>query len=104
MKIIQLSLTCAHQAQADTITTSLLEKRLVACVKMMPITAHFLWQSAIESSTEVLLIMESEESKFNAIEQEIAKLHSYKTFVLTAVPVTMTSGGVAAWIKESVQL
>ena len=103
MQLIQLSLTCANQEQANVITTALLEKRLVACVKMVPITAQLIWQGAIESSNEILLIMESEESKFDAIEQEVRKLHSYQTFVLTATRVTMASSGVVAWIQESMQ-
>ncbi len=67
----------------------------------MPITSKFLWQGAIESTNEVLLIMESEESKFEAIEKEVRKLHSYTTFVLMATEPTRVSNGVAEWIQES---
>jgi len=101
MKLIFLSLTCADQIEANTIARTLLEKRLVACVKMMPITASFIWQGTIESSNEILLLMESEESKFKQIEQEIRVLHSYKTFVLTATTISHVSAGVAEWICES---
>ena len=104
MKIIQLFLTCPNQAEAHGIATLLLEKRLVACVKMMPITAQFLWQGVIESSNEILMIMESEDSKFDAIEQEVRNVHSYETFVLTATQVVKASSGVAKWIQESIQL
>jgi periplasmic divalent cation tolerance protein len=104
MKIINLSVTCAHQTEANTIAQALLEKRLVACVRMMPITAKFLWQGDIESSTEILLMMESTENKFAAIEQEVRQLHSYKTFVLTATEVIQVSAGVAKWVKDSIGL
>ncbi len=35
MKILLLFLTCANQKEADTIATALLQKHLVACVKIM---------------------------------------------------------------------
>ena len=104
MKMLLLFLTCANQAEADKISTSLLEKHLVACVKMMLISAKFLWEGKVDSSNEILLIMDSEESKFDQVEQEVRKLHSYKTFVLTATEVKTSSAGVADWIKESMQL
>jgi periplasmic divalent cation tolerance protein len=103
MQFIFLSLTCADQIEANTIARSLLEKRLVACVKMMPITASFVWQGAIESSNEILLLMESEGSKFKQIEQEVRTLHSYKTFVLTATAISHVSAGVAEWLCESLR-
>ena len=98
--LLLLFLTCVNQAEADKISTALLEKRLVACVKMIPVSAKFLWQGSIDSANEILLIMDSEESKFNQVEQEIKKLHSYKTFVLTATEVKKASTGVVDWIKE----
>lgn len=103
MKFIFLFLTCADQIEANTIARALLEKRLVACVKMMPIAATFLWQGAIESSNEILLLMESEESKFKQIEGAVRSLHSYKTLVLTATALSHVSTGVAEWLCESLR-
>ena len=94
-------LTCAHQAEADTIATILLEKQLIACAKTLPVNATFLWQGSLDSAKEVLLLMDTVESTFNAVEQEVRKLHSYTTFVLTALEVKMASAGVADWIKTS---
>ncbi len=103
MHIIQLSLTCVNEHEAYTIAVSLLEKRLIACAKMTPVTAHFTWQGALESSNEILILMESVVEKFDAIEQEVRKLHSYTTFVLMATEVAQASVGVAQWIEESVR-
>ncbi len=45
---------------------------------------------------------DSIEGKFDAIESEIKKIHSYDTFVLTALPVIESSAGVTDWVAESV--
>ena len=103
MKLIVLFLTCANQAEADTIADALLKKKLVACVKIVPVSAKFLWQGAIDTAHEILLVMDSESSKFAVIEQEVRKHHSYKTFVLTAIEIANASDGVEKWIQESMR-
>lgn len=40
-------------------------------------------------------------SKFEQVEQEIRKLHSYETFVLCALEVKKASAGVEKWVQES---
>lgn len=102
MTIITLFLTCANLSEANTIASTLLHKRLVACVKTVPISSQFLWHGSIDSANEILLIMDSEKNKFDTIEKEIKKLHSYETFVLTATEITNASSGVEAWIKKSI--
>lgn len=102
MKMGLLFLTCADQAEAEKIAKLLLEKRLVACVKTMPVSSQFLWQRTVDRSQEVLLIMDSLMHKFDQIEQEIRTLHSYKTFVLTAIEIAKASTGVEDWITENI--
>jgi periplasmic divalent cation tolerance protein len=100
MKVVLLFLTCANQSEADAITKVLLEKRLVACIKQVSVTSQFLWHNAIDSAHEILLIMETIATYFDTIEQEIKKVHSYKTFVLTAVAAHIISKNASQWIKE----
>jgi periplasmic divalent cation tolerance protein len=103
MKLLLTFLTCADQKEADTIAAALLQKRLIACAKMMPISSTFMWEGTVQSSHEILLMMETEESKFSLIEQEVKKLHSYNQFVLTATPTVHASAGVAEWIADSIK-
>lgn len=103
MTMVHLFLTCAHLDEAKAIASRLLEKRLVACIKMIPVTSKFIWKGSVAETTEILLIMDSEESKFDAIEKEIRTIHSYTTFVLTATEIKKTSSGVSAWISESIK-
>lgn len=67
----------------------------------MPVFSSFFWEGKIDSENEVLLVIETEESKFGAIEKEIRKLHSYDTFVLVSLPVNKASAGVIDWVKEN---
>ena len=100
MKMCVLFLACANDKEADKITKTLLEKRLIICSKKMPIFSSFLWKRKINSSNEILLIMDSIEENFDKIESEVKKLHSYKTFVLTSLPVSQTNKEVRDWAKK----
>ncbi len=103
MNSILLTLTCANNNEALLITNALLTKRLIACAKMFPVSSHYVWQDAIEQSEEIMLFMESTDAHFQEIEEEVRKLHSYKTFVLLAQPITHCSKGVEQWLKESIR-
>lgn len=103
MKPILLFLTCVNKKEAEAITQTLLGKRLVACIKQTPVASSFLFHGKIDHANEILLIIESLQLKFNEIEKEIRKIHSYKTFVLTAVPIIKTSRGVEQWLKENIE-
>lgn len=100
MKPCLLYLTCADNKEAEKISQSLLEKRLVVCIKKFPVSSSFLWKGKIDHANEVLLIMESIEEKYIEIKKEVAKLHSYETIVLFSCPITKTTKKVKDWMKE----
>ncbi len=99
MKMIVLFLTCADNKEADKIAKTLLEKKLIVCVKKSPASSSFLWKNKIQSSREILLIMDSVVENFEKINSEVKKYHSYKTFVLTSLLVSQTTKVVEDWVK-----
>jgi periplasmic divalent cation tolerance protein len=101
--VCQLWLTCADKKEADNIANTLLVKHLVACAKQVPITADYRWQGKIEHASEVMLVMESRLDLFDAVEAEVAKVHSYETFVLEAVPVLKVSKKANQWLSGEIK-
>jgi len=100
---IQLWLTSKDQAEADSIAKVLLEKRLVACAKKLPVSSDFVWKGQVDYSSEILLVMDSREDLFDEIEAEVKELHSYETFVLQAVPFTKISKDAEAWLEGALK-
>lgn len=96
-----LYLTCEDAAEASRIATTLLDQRLVACAKQVPVQAAYWWESKVTHAKEVLLTMESALDLFDRVEAEVAKLHSYDTFVLEAVPIAAVSTKAKAWMEEN---
>ena len=102
MKPAIFLLTCANESEADKIIKCLLEKRLIVCAKKFPVDSIFCWKGSIEKTKEIMLIMESDESKFDKVEQEVRKIHSYETFVLESISVK-TTVEVKKWLLEKLR-
>jgi len=96
----QLQLTCSGKKEADLVANTLLVKHLVACVRKIPVSSAYRWQGKIEASNEVLLMMEAKLESFKEIEAEIAKLHSYKAFVLIAMPIDALNTRALKWLES----
>lgn len=95
-----LYLVCSSEEEADKIADVLLEKRLIACAKKLPVKSIFRWKGELNKADEIVLLLETEDRLFDAIEDEVRKLHSHKTFILASIPVGKASVGVAEWLKE----
>ncbi len=94
-------LACGNKVEARKISEALLKAKLVACIKQSDISSSYWWDNKINHDEEVLLMMESLEDKFDAIEAIVTQLHSYEEYVLTMVPVQKTTPGVLEWINAT---
>ncbi len=72
-------------------------------MKQLPVRSDFLWNGTIDQNNEILLIMESREDLFDQIEVEVAKIHSYETFVLTATLMSKVSQKAQKWLTDSLK-
>jgi periplasmic divalent cation tolerance protein len=98
-----LLLTCKDQKEADNITEALLNNRLIVCSKSVPVKSQFFWKGNINKENEVLVVMESDESKFKLIEEVVRGLHSYEQFVLVGFPLTQMAHGVEKWLDDGLK-
>lgn len=102
-RYVELLLTCATQSEAEKIADALLNKHLIACAKFVPIDCAYWWQGKITKGQEMLLVMESREDLFDGVEAEVAKLHSYDTFVLQALPLVRVSKVATSWLDKELR-
>lgn len=102
MKPCLLFLTCANYVEAEKIIQVLFKKRLISCIKKIPIDSSYLWKNKIEKTKEVLLIMDSIEKNFERIDQEVKKIHSYDTYALFMTRFCELNKRALDWLKNSV--
>jgi periplasmic divalent cation tolerance protein len=101
---IVVLVTCKSKAEARSIATALVKKRLAACGNILesPVSSIYRWKGKIERAKEYLLILKSTRTAFAALEREVTRLHSYDVPEIIAVPVAHGSQKYLAWIAENV--
>jgi len=99
---VELVLSCRSWQEAQTVADVLLEKRLIACAEFIEMRSKYRWQGRLQEGNEIKLIMKTIADNFKKVETEVAKLHSYETFVLQALPVTQTSKAAGTWLAKEI--
>ncbi len=99
-KIVVLS-TCASAEEAQRVARALVEKRLAACVNVMPgVRSVYRWQEAIEDEEEVLLLIKTSRTLLDELRGEIERLHSYEVPEVIALAVVDGSERYLAWMNR----
>jgi periplasmic divalent cation tolerance protein len=95
--------TAGSQEQARTIGRALVERRLAACVNIVPrIESIYWWKGNIDSTDEWLLIIKTTERRFQAVCDAIQELHTFELPECISLPVERGSERYLSWIRESV--
>lgn len=102
--MILVYVTCKDKKEAEKIGQHLLKKRLVACAKVTEkVRSRFWWKGKIDKANEILLILVSTEDKFNSIEKEILKLHSYEIPEIISIKVDKVHKPYLDWLMGEIR-
>jgi periplasmic divalent cation tolerance protein len=91
-----------NRDEAARIAHALVEKRLAACVQMMPIESWYHWGGVVQHEPELMLHIKMMRSRFAALCEVIEALHSYDVPEIVALPITDASPRYLAWVREAV--
>src|SRR5690606_27234894 len=77
-------------ATAQRIARALVDRRLAACVSVLPgVVSVYRWQGAVETASEVQLLIKTTRVRYAEVEAAVLALHPYELPELLAVePVT----------------
>jgi periplasmic divalent cation tolerance protein len=96
-----ITTTLESRADAEKLSTLLLQKRLIACAQISgPISSSYWWQGKIVCTDEYLLTMKSDELRYKELEQVIRESHPYEVPEIIATVITHLSEGYHQWLKE----
>jgi periplasmic divalent cation tolerance protein len=89
---------------ARRIVTTLVEERLAACGNLLPnVESIYRWQGAVETASEVLVLLKTEIRSYSALEARLQELHPYEVPECLAVNVAKGSLPYLRWLNESVK-
>ena len=84
---IVVFVTVGNSKDAMSLAKSLVEKRLAACVNLVPgIASWYWWEGKVTEDQEVSLMMKTSRDQFPALEKEILRVHSYAVPEVIALP------------------
>ena len=104
-KVVVLS-TCGSAEEAGRLARGLVEKRLAACVNVLPaVRSIYRWKDAagkdaIADEEEVLLVIKTSRALVNEVRAEIERLHSYEVPEVIAIPIVEGSERYLAWMTR----
>ena len=94
--------TCPDKISAETIARVLVDRKLAACVNMLPgLRSIYAWKGVCETAEEHLLIIKTSASAYPALERTILELHPYELPEIIAVPIATGLPGYLAWINQT---
>lgn len=94
--------TCDSQAEAERLARALVDRRLAACVNILPpITSVYRWQGNVEQTQEWLLFIKTSAPLFENLKLQLPSLHSYQVPELIGVPILDGAAPYLAWLDEN---
>jgi periplasmic divalent cation tolerance protein len=95
--------TVASLDEGRRLARQLVERRLAACVNLLPnLTSIYRWQGAVEEASEVLLLIKTTAEQLPALESAVRELHSYEVPEFLALDVESGSQPYLDWLRGSV--
>ena len=90
--------------EAERIGKAVLEKRLAACVNILPgMISHYWWQGAIERGEEVVMIIKTRASLAESVRAAVKELHSYTTPAILVLPIESGEPGYIEWLMAETE-
>lgn len=89
MEPLLIITNCPDEEVANAIALALVEEKLAACVNLLPrVQSVYRWQGAVESASEIPLLIKTTAACYPALETRIRDLHPYEVPEIIAVPIT----------------
>ncbi|SRR5579871_252209 len=100
-KVVVL-VTTSGVKEARKIATVLVDKRLAACVNVLPgIRSYYRWDGGVHNDEEILLVIKSSRPRFDALRKAIESVHSYKVPEILCLPIVEGADPYMNWLEES---
>jgi len=94
--------TAGSQEEAAKIAHALVERKLAACVNIVPrVESVYRWQGKVETAQEWLLLIKTQAELFERVRDAVKELHSYDLPECVMLEVAAGSQEYLAWIAEN---
>ena len=93
--------TCPDSETAGRIAADLVDRKLAACVQVLPgLQSYFHWDGKVDREEEHLLLIKTSSASYPALERRILELHPYELPEIIGVPVSKGLPEYLSWIND----
>jgi periplasmic divalent cation tolerance protein len=93
-------LSTVPAAGSAAMAKSLVDRRLVACVNVVPVRSYYQWHGDFCEEDEHLLIVKTRKERTNEVLSEIRLLHPYEVPEIIALPVSAGYLPYIQWVYQ----
>jgi periplasmic divalent cation tolerance protein len=87
--------------EAEQAGRVLVERRLCACVNILPgMVSIYWWQGAVERGDEVVMLIKTRANLAEAVRAAVKEMHSYTTPAILVIPLESVDPDYHAWIVK----
>jgi periplasmic divalent cation tolerance protein len=95
--------TVASGEDGDRLARALVERRVAACVNVLPgVTSFYRWEGNVQRDEERLLVIKTRADRFEELRSALVDLHPYGVPEVIALPITAGHRPYLSWLDESV--
>jgi len=88
--------------EAEAAGRILVERRLAACVNILPgMTSIYRWQGELERGEEAVMIIKTRATLADDVTKAVKELHSYETPAILVMPLDSVEKSYLGWLLES---
>ena len=96
--------TAGSEAEAQKIAKALVERRLAACVNIVPrIQSVYTWEGKLEQAEEYLMLIKTVKLCEERVHAAIRELHSYELPECISIAIENGSAHYLRWLSEAVE-
>lgn len=104
-EILILVCTCPDAATARRLAGGLLERKLAACVNILPeIRSMYRWQGELHDDGETLMVVKTTRQAYAEVERWLLQHHPYDVPEVLAVQVPAGSPAYLEWVQKEIEM
>jgi periplasmic divalent cation tolerance protein len=85
--------------EAERAGRALVERRLAACVNILPgMVSHYRWEGQVERGEEIVMIVKTRAALADAVAGAIKETHPYTLPAIVVLPIEAGDPGYLGWI------
>jgi periplasmic divalent cation tolerance protein len=90
--------------EAEQAGRAIVERRLAACVNILPgMISHYWWEGALERGEEVVMIIKTRASLAEGVRKAVKEMHSYTTPAILVIALESVERNYLGWIMAETE-